>query len=153
MLNWLKKVGHAVYALLGAALSLVGGCALCFPPFWGDYYEPPYSDQCLWCNHQLATSPDGRVYCAKWPPKDIKIASVSPRTKLLRRTAGALCAAAGLACAGWMAVDGWLKFRGRPSRFQSRLSRWMLRLTAPPASLLLYAASIWLYAVYGFVPR
>ena len=87
------------------------------------------------------------------PPREIRIASVSEKAVFYRRLARVGLSLFGFAGAAWMTfvAGSWILGRATPDR----ALRWFnsLNLLTPRATVFLLIVSMWLKAVYGFLPR
>jgi len=139
--------------LITVSVMLTGGAAwlIAFDP--ESYYKPPYYCEVLWCQHDTMPASDGREVCAKYPPREIMRTRVSVATKAVRLMAAFLTGTLGLACAAFPAMVGlaWLRETWKPQH----VLRWTLIALGIGfiASPILVLATVWLKALYGFVPR
>jgi hypothetical protein len=74
-----------------------------------NYYRP-HACECLQCFHETKKAPDGRVYCAEFPPKDIKMSGISGVRYMINQFMGGICGLFGLVFAGMSVFFGgrWL---------------------------------------------
>src|SRR3990172_12741168 len=88
-----------LYLGIGAVLLWIGSLLADSPGIFnaGDTpYHVPHDCACLECRHGYVSAPNGSLYCAKYPPKELLDARLSPSLKQARLTAGAVCGMLGL---------------------------------------------------------
>ena len=138
------RVMGLLYLVLGSAFALLAlGTVL------ADYeYYMPHACESFECKHPTRTAPDGRIYCAKNPPKDIRYAGVSPALMRGTKAAGNICGVAGIL---WSAAGGicgllWLAGVWIPGKPLSRYG--VMCRVAPAIGLALTIAAMCLKSAY-----
>jgi hypothetical protein len=148
----MQRVLAAAHLALGGAFILLGISVANFHP--GEYYSPPYACQSLECAHGFTTNAKGELYCPTYPPIHIKHASVPSWLKRTRRFGATVCTSTIFLCGFCLWIVGfsmrYSKMGFRDPRHQ-RLG--IACLATPSLALVASVASLWLKAVYGFIPR
>ncbi|HNQ87558.1 MAG TPA: hypothetical protein PKM73_02860 [Verrucomicrobiota bacterium] len=118
-----------------------------------DYYYVPHACECLECLHGTKSAPDGRVHCAKYPPKDIKMSQVSTGYVRFCQAVVGFGGVSGLGFAALTTVFGAQRLFTRTQRPPK--SRWWMRLqqAAPFGAVLLPVLAVPFLWPYGIVPR
>ena len=75
--GWKQRIKGLVYLGIGSVFGVFAIGLIWAVNGMDDYYYVPHACECLECAHGTKTAPDGRVHCAKYPPKDIKVSEVS----------------------------------------------------------------------------
>jgi tRNA A-37 threonylcarbamoyl transferase component Bud32 len=133
-----------LYMVLGAGFALLATATLL-----ADYeYHVPHACEVFECKHPFSTTPDGREYCSVNPPREIRFAGTSPAVMRGTKTAGNVCAAAGLASSAAAAIYGLLWLTGlrmppKPRSLQDAVSR-----AAPAIGLALTILAMLLKSAY-----
>jgi hypothetical protein len=140
------------YLMVAVGLLILSGWNVAWIPD-SSYYQPPNSCVSLECRHPLARDREGNLYCSVYPPREIKLASVSEKSVFYRRLGGMGASLLGLAGAFWMVLvaGAWIAGRATPDRSKGWFN--FVSVLAPAATVVLGVASVWLKAVYGFVPK
>jgi hypothetical protein len=116
-------------------------------------YHVPHACECLECRHGYIEGPDGNLYCAKYPPKEILDQNIPPFIKKARLIAGAVFGILGLLFAVLMTAAGFLWLLGlwiprKPARWYTVICR-----AAPIIVILLWIISFFIKAIYPIPPR
>ncbi|MHC4753297.1 MAG: hypothetical protein ACYTFW_25965 [Planctomycetota bacterium] len=150
--RWKRRIKGIAYVGFGAVFLLFGLGTVWAVPHIDDYYYVPHACECLECAHEVKTAADGRVYCAAFPPKDIKMSEVSPVDVIFCQFMVASSGTAGLAFAVLTVLFGiqWLFGIRSPVRG----GRWyvVMRRAAPVMAFLLPVFSLYFMWPYGIVP-
>lgn len=150
--GWKRRLAGLVYLGVGSVFGLFAIGLIWAVGDMDDYYDVPYDCASMQCAHGTKTASDGRVHCAKYPPKDIKLSEVSAGYVVFCQSAVSLGGVSGLAFAALTAVFGaqWLFTR----RQSSPAPRWRIRLqqAAPYLAVLLPASAVLFLWPYGVVP-
>lgn len=95
-----------------------------------DYYQP-HACACLECLHEVEETPDGHVYCAEFPPKDIKMSGISGVRYLVNQFTGGTSGLAGTVFAGLCVFFGGLWLFGLSKK--TSLPAWLkgMQVAAP----------------------
>lgn len=148
---WMWRALGLICALVGVLSALFCTGLLSSVTRMDDYYYVPYDCQHLECQHAVKQAPDGRSYCAAFPPKDIKMAQVSTGYVRLSQTIVALCGITGLICAGFTALLG--MFNTVAGNLPN-VPRWLrfIRIPSLAGSLALPLFALCFLWPYGIVP-
>ncbi|MBN1125494.1 MAG: hypothetical protein JXA82_10835 [Sedimentisphaerales bacterium] len=112
-------------------------------------YHPPHACQSLECAHGYLTSPDGQLYCSKYPPKEILDKSISPNIAKFRSVTGGALGMIGLLFALSMPISGIIWLVGREISIPYQLL--LLRL-APLFVLIFWVLTFFIKAIYPITP-
>jgi len=151
--SWKRRLNGLIYLGVGGLFGLFAMGLIWAVKDMDDYYYVPHACECLECLHGTTTAPDGRVHCAKYPPKDIKTGQVPAGYVAFCQVAVGFFGVSGL---GFSALTAGFGAQGlvRPT---SRLpqSEWSVRLRriAPLGAVLLSASALLFLWPYGIVPR
>jgi len=150
--RWKRRIKGIAYIGFGAVFVLFSLCIVSAVGGIDDYYYVPHACEALECVHSIETAADGRVHCAAFPPKDIKMSQVSKGYVMFCQFMVGCCGTAGLAFAVLTVIFGiqWLfglcvSQKGGP---------WYLviRRAAPVMAFLLPVFSLCFVWPYGIVP-
>ena len=117
------------------------------------HYYVPHACECLECQHGYEKGPDGNLYCAKYPPKEILDQNISPFIKKARLIAGAVFGILGLLFAVLMTAAGFLWLLGlwipaKPARWYTVICR-----LAPLIVVLFWLIAFSMKAIYPIPPK
>jgi hypothetical protein len=159
----MKKRGKTVmrrgigllYVGIGGLLLWIGSLLADSPEIFhaGDApYHVPHACAGLECLHGYGSGPNGSLHCAKYPPKEVVDARLSPSVKRARLTAGAVCGFVGLGFAVLTPLYGLFQFfcLGTLTKWASWLN--LLCWAAPLLALGCWTAACVLKAVYPVTP-
>ena len=151
--GWKRRLKGLVYIGIGSVFGPFAIGLIWAVGGMDDYYYVPHACECLECAHGTKTAPDGRVHCARYPPKDIKMSEVSAGYVTFCQSVVGLGGVSGLGFAALTAVFGAQWLFTRTQRLPT--SRWRIRLrqAAPFGAVLLPALAVLFLWPYGFVPR
>jgi hypothetical protein len=150
--GWKRRAKGLVYLGIGTVFGVFAMGLIWAIGGMDDYYYVPHACGCLECAHGTKTAPDGRVYCAKYPPKDIKMSEVSAGYVTFCRSVVGVGGVSGLGFAALTAAFGvqWLFARTqRPPASGWRIG---LEQAAPIGAVLPPASAALFLWPYGFVP-
>ncbi|MCA9445449.1 MAG: hypothetical protein KC964_31960 [Candidatus Omnitrophica bacterium] len=139
------------YSAVG--LVVVASSVFAFIWFPGiEDYEQPHACACGECLHSFVRSSDGNMYCSVFPPREVKMASVTTGAVISRRVLGSLVALSALAAAMLSLLIGvsWMSGRATPDIARKWFN--FVAIILPPIALCLLIKSVELKAVYGFTP-
>lgn len=108
--GWIDRTIGLVYLGIGCAFGLATAGHM-GPWVAGEYkYYPLHACECLECFHERKKAPDGRVYCAEFPPKDIKMSGLSGVCYMINQIMGGISGFFGMVFAGLCVFFGgrWL---------------------------------------------
>ena len=151
--SWKRRLKSLVYLGVGSLFGLFAMGLIWAVKDMDDYYYVPHACECLECLHRTTTAPDGRVHCAKYPPKDIKEGEVSAGYVVFCQVAVGFFGVSGLGCSALTAgfgVQGLLRPKSRLPQ-----SQWQVRIrrSAPLGAVLFSASALLFLWPYGIVPR
>lgn len=150
--RWKRRIKGLAYVGFGAVFLFFGLCVVWAVLDMDDYYHVPHACECLECAHGIKTAADGRIHCAAFPPKDIKMSEVSPiYVKFCQFIVGS-SGTAGLAFAVLTVLFGMQWLCG--IRLPGRGGWWyvVMRRAAPVMAFLLPVFSLCFMWPYGIVP-
>lgn len=149
---WKRRIKGLAYVGFGAVFLLFALGNVWAVHDIDDYYHVPHACECLECAHGIKTAADGRIHCAAFPPKDIKMSEVSPvYVKFCQFMVGG-SGTAGLAFAVLTVLFGLQWLFG--IRLPGMGGRWyvVMRRAAPVMAFLLPVFSLCFMWPYGIVP-
>ncbi|MFO8014292.1 MAG: hypothetical protein R6X20_13425 [Phycisphaerae bacterium] len=149
--RWKRRLKGLAYLALGVPFALFTFGLILATADIDDYYHVPEACRALECVHDVVKAPDGRVHCATYPPKDIKMSRVSDAYVLFCQVMVGVCGVVGLAGAGATAVFGGRWLIGPAHR---PAARWLVRLRqlAPFVAVGLSLLALPFLWPYGIVP-
>lgn len=109
--SWARRAIGLLHLALGAALIGIGLLLAENPGIFSagsPRYEAPHACVCLECKHGYVRDPNGELYCAKYPPKELLDARMSASAKQTRLSLGATFGIVGLCLAISTLVCGFL---------------------------------------------
>jgi hypothetical protein len=147
----LRALGALYLTLGGMFIFLVAVAPGLIKPTAPEYH-PPYCCEALECIHGYKTAPDGGLYCAKYPPKEILDAGISPSVKNARLIAGAAFGVIGLIFAVSTGISGLLWLFGLWIPPKPRPWYAVLCSAAPLIVVFFWLVSGYLKCVYPMTP-
>ena len=143
-----------LYLAIGGIFLWVVGMVPCILKATTPYnYFVPHACECLECRHDCIEGPDGTIYCAIFPPKEILDRNIPPFIKKVRLITGAFFGILGSLFAVIMTAAGflWLLRLWIPAR----PARWytVICLLSPITVILLWTISFSMRAIYPIPPR
>ena len=150
--RWIRRIKGLFYIGAGLVLLLFALMIVSAASHVDDYYHVPHACESFECAHGMKIYPDGNTYCAKFPPKDIKMAQVSSAYVNLCRFIVAFCGVTALTCAVLTLLLGvqWLlgiRIPQKPARWYVVTAR-----TAPAMAFVLPILAMFFSFPYGIVP-
>ena len=150
--GWKLRLAGGIYLGVGSGFGLFTMGLIWAVSDMDDYSYVPDACEYLQCTHGTKTASDGRIHCAKYPPKDIKLSEVSTGYVTFCQSVVAFGGVSGLVCAALTSVFGaqWLLTRTQ----SSPISKWRIRLqqVAPFGAVLLPVSAVPFLWPYGIVP-
>jgi hypothetical protein len=137
---------------MGGACGCLALELLSAVPAMDSYYRVPYTCEALQCAHGMKTAPDGRLHCAKHPPKDIKLSDVPMSRVRFYQAMVTLCSGLGLGFAVMTALFGAQWLRTRSAQGSPTKRRIWFRFAAPFGALLLRVCAAPFLWPDGFIP-
>ncbi|MBN1815932.1 MAG: hypothetical protein JW828_01140 [Sedimentisphaerales bacterium] len=148
--------GGIIKRFIGVAYLVMGSGFIAFfvlvpglVGFSAQEYHPPYACQSLECAHGYLTSPDGQLYCSKYPPKDILDKSISPTIAKFRSVTGGAFGLIGVLFASSMLISGIIWMLGW--KISIPYQTFLLRI-APLLVLLFWILAFFIKAIYPITP-
>ena len=151
--SWKRRLKSLVYLGVGGLFGLFAMGLIWAVKDMDDYYYVPHACECLECLHGTTTAPDGRVHCAKYPPKDIKKRQIPADYVVFCPAAVGFFGVSGLGFSALTAGFGAEGFVRTTSRLPQ--SKWQVRMRrlAPLGAVWLSAFALLFLWPYGIVPR
>lgn len=137
-----------LFLLMGFLLADSPGISSAVAP----RYDIPHACAGLECRHGYLSGPNGRLFCAKYPPKEVLDARLTPSVKRARLTAGATCGILGGGFAILTFLYGLLRLLRRAISTERVTWSILLCRIAPFLTLCCWIAACVLKAIYPVTP-